>query len=72
GAGALAVALASCTPKRVPLPPPPPPPVVVIPPRPVPPDGASPVLVTPPVDEQCVRESVNRRISSNQLIWNLR
>lgn len=72
GAGALAVTLASCTPKRVPPPPPPPPPVVVIPPRPVPPDGASPVLVTPPVDEQGVRESVNRKISSNQLIWNLR
>ena len=70
----LALALASCAPQIVvpPPPPPPPPPLVVIPPRPTPPDGASPNLVTPLIEADGQRESVNRKVSVNQVVWNLR
>ncbi len=71
---ALAQALASCAPKPPPAPPPPPPPppVVVIPDKPVPPDGSAPNLIIPQVDSDGTRESVNRKVSINQVIWNLR
>lgn len=76
GAGllALALGLASCSPTKeiAPPPPPPPPPVEVIPPRPTPPDGSAPNLVIPEVDAEGTRESVNRKITVNQTIWNLR
>lgn len=74
GAAGLAIALASCAPKPEPAPPPPPPPppVAVIPPRPVPPLGASPNMVIPAVDTDGTRVSVNRKVSTNQLVWNLR
>jgi len=72
---ALALALASCG-HKLPPPPPPlppaPPPVAVIPPRPTPPDGASPDLIPPPIEADGQRESVNRKVSVNQIIWNLR
>lgn len=71
----MALALASCGHKQPPpLPPPPPPPipVVVIPPRPTPPDESAPNMVTPEVEADGQRESVNRKISVNQVIWNLR
>jgi len=73
-AAATAAALASCAPKVVapPPPPPPPPPVAVIPPRPTPPDGAAPNLVTPLVEADGQRESVNRKVTVNQIVWNLR
>ena len=70
----LALALAACAPKVIvpPPPPPPPPPVEVIPPRPTPPDGSAPNLVIPEADADGTRESVNRKISVNQVVWNLR
>ena len=71
----LTVLLAACAQKALPPPPPPPPPPAPVeapPPRPEPPDGAAPNLVVPEVDADGTRESVNRKISSNQLIWNLR
>jgi len=70
---ALAAALASCAPKPLPPPPPPPPPpVVVIPPRPTPPNDAAPNFIPPPVEADGQRESVNRKVSINQIVWNLR
>jgi hypothetical protein len=71
----LALALASCGHKVAPPPPqlpPAPPPVVVIPPRPMPPDGAAPNMTTPEVEADGQRESVNRKVSVNQIVWNLR
>jgi len=72
---ALALALAACA-GRHPLPPPPPPPPPLIevppPPRPIPPDGAAPTLVTPEIGADGQRESVNRKVSTNQIVWNLR
>ena len=72
---ALGLMLAACAHKLPPPPPPPPlppPPVEVIPPVPTPPDGAAPNMITPPVDAQGQRESVNRKVSVNQIVWNLR
>lgn len=70
---ALAIGLASCAPKPAPPPPPPPPPkVVVIPPKPRPPNGASDNIYLPPADASGLRQSVNRNISPNQMLWNLR
>ncbi|MEP7221809.1 MAG: hypothetical protein ABI673_03980 [Novosphingobium sp.] len=73
--GGLAV-LSACgptAPPPAPLPPPPPPPVVlVIPPAPRAPNRASPNLVTPPVNADGLRYSVNRNISPSQMTWNLR
>ncbi len=74
----LVLTLAACA--QAPLPPPPlppappvPPPVaIVIPPRPTPPDGASPQLRPPPVTPDGTRESVNRKLTPNQAVWNLR
>jgi hypothetical protein len=71
----LALAIAACASKPLPPPPPPPPAppkVVVIPPKPTPPDGAAAGLVIPPADETGLRRSVNRDISPNQMMWNLR
>ena len=69
---ALAMVLAACAQTPPPPPPPPPPPVAEIPPRPIPPDGAAPGLITPQVDAEGQRESVNRKVSTNQIMWNLR
>jgi hypothetical protein len=71
---ALAIGLASCAPKAPPPPPPPPPPpkVVVIPPKPRPPNNASDTLAIPPADATGLRYSLNRNISSAQMLWNLR
>ena len=70
---ALALALAACAQTPPPPPPhPPPPPVVEAPPRPTPPDGAAPSLITPQVNADGQRESVNRKVSTNQIVWNLR
>ncbi len=44
----------------------------MIPPKPIPPDGAAPNLVTPEVAADGFRESVNRKVSVNQIVWNLR
>lgn len=73
-ASGLAIALASCAPKAPPPPPPPPPPKVVIvpPPKPIPPNGASDNLVFPPADQNGLRVSVNRNITTAQMLWNLR
>lgn len=70
----LAIGLASCAPKPVPPPPPPPPPpkVVVIPPKPKAPNGASDNIEVPPADANGLRQSLNRNISSAQMVWNLR
>ena len=71
----LVLALAACAQKPPPPPvvaPPPQPPVEVIPPRPTPPDGSAPNMITPPVDAEGTRESVNRKVSINQIVWNLR
>ncbi len=70
----LAIAIAACASKPLPPPPPPPPPpkVVIIPPKPRPPDGAAAGLVIPPADAAGLRRSVNRDISPNQMVWNLR
>ncbi|MCP5404572.1 MAG: hypothetical protein H6917_19525 [Novosphingobium sp.] len=62
-------ALSACAPKPAPAPPPP---RIVIPPRPYPPLGAAPNLVTPPVDVNGVRQTVNVGLTSNQRVWNLR
>lgn len=71
---ALAIGLASCAPKPAPPPPPPPPPpkVVVIPPKPKAPNGASDNLPIPAADASGLRHSLNRDISPNQMLWNLR
>ena len=73
---ALAMILASCGPKSPPppLPPPPLPPKVIVPPppKPMPPSGASANLTIPPADAAGLRQSVNRGISSTQMLWNLR
>lgn len=71
---ALAIGLASCAPKPIPMivPPPPPPKVVVPPPKPTPPNGASDNIYLPPADANGLRQSVNRNISTNQMVWNLR
>ena len=73
---ALALALAACAGKPLPPPPPPPPPppLVEVPPpaRPIPPDGSAPSLVTPEIGADGQRESVNRKVSTNQIVWNLR
>ncbi len=71
---ALAIGLASCAPKPIPIvtPPPPPPKVVVPPPKPKPPNGASDNIYLPPADANGLRQSVNRNISTNQMVWNLR
>jgi hypothetical protein len=74
-AAVLALLLAACghrMPPPAPPPPPPPPPVVVIPPKPIPPDGAAPNMITPVIEADGQRESVNRKISVNQVVWNLR
>lgn len=74
-ASLLALALASCGHKELPPPPPPPPPppvAEVIPPRPTPPDDAAPNMITPEIEADGQRESVNRKISVNQIVWNLR
>lgn len=57
-----------------PPPPPPPPPLIVLPPppRPLPPYGASGNLVLPPVGPDGVYESVNRKITPAQTVWNFR
>lgn len=69
-----AIGLASCAPKPIPVvvPPPPPPKVVVPPPKPKPPNGASANIYLPPADASGLRQSVNRNISTNQMVWNLR
>ena len=69
---ALAMTIAACAAKQLPPPPPPPPKVVAIPPRPTPPDGAAAGLMIPPADATGLRRSVNREISPNQMLWNLR
>lgn len=71
---ALAIGLASCAPKPIPMivPPPVPPMVVVPPPKPTPPNGASANIYLPPADANGLRQSVNRNISTNQMVWNLR
>lgn len=72
---ALAIGLASCAPKPAPPPPPPPPPppkVVIIPPKPKAPNGASDNLRFPAADSTGLRNSLNRNISPNQMLWNLR
>ncbi|WP_428332192.1 hypothetical protein [Novosphingobium sp.] len=71
---ALTMALAACAGKPLPPPPPPPPPLIEVPPppEPIPPDGAAPTLVTPEIGADGQRESVNRKVSSNQIVWNLR
>lgn len=51
---------------------PPPPPVVVIPPKPKPPNGASDNIYLPPADANGLRQSLNRNISTTQMVWNLR
>lgn len=73
-AAVLAAALASCAAPAPPPPPPPPPPKPYIPPppKPKPPAGASGNLVIPPLDPSGLRQSVNRGISSTQMLWNLR
>ncbi|WP_039337322.1 hypothetical protein, partial [Novosphingobium subterraneum] len=53
-------------------PPPPPPKVVVIPPKPKAPNGASDNIAVPPADANGLRQSLNRNISSAQMVWNLR
>ena len=63
--------LAACASQPV-APPPPKPVAVVIPPRPYPPMGASPNFVTPPVDANGVRHTVNVGLSSEETVWNLR
>ncbi len=69
----LALVIAACASKPLPPPPPPPPAkVVVIPPKPTPPDGAAAGLTIPPADAKGLRQSVNRDISPNQMVWNLR
>lgn len=70
---ALALGLASCAPKPAPTPPPPPPrKVAIIPPKPTPPNGASLNIAVPPADANGLRRSINRGISPNQMVWNLR
>ena len=72
---ALAVSMSACAPKPVPViapPPPPPPKVVVAPPKPMPPNGASDNIRIPPADANGLRQSLNRNISTNQMVWNLR
>lgn len=74
-AAVLAAALASCAAPAPPPPPPPPPPpkpYVPPPPKPRPPFGASDNLAIPPLDASGLRQSVNRGISSTQMLWNLR
>ena len=73
-ATALAMVLAACASKPLPPPPPPPPPLIEVPPppEPTPPDGAAPTLVTPEIGADGQRESVNRKVSTNQMVWNLR
>jgi hypothetical protein len=72
----LAAALASCgpnTPPPAPAPPPKPaPPPPPPPPKPRPPFGASDKLAIPPLDASGLRQSVNRGITSTQMLWNLR
>ncbi len=71
----LTLVIAGCARTPPPAPPPPPPPPLIVPPpppRPEPPDGAAPSLVTPPVGADGQRESVNRKVSTNQIVWNLR
>ncbi len=69
GAIALGVSLvAGCT--TAPAPPPAPKPVYEY--RPYPPNGAAPNLAIPPVGADGVRATINRGISGNQAIWNLR
>ena len=69
-----AIAIAACASKPLLPPPPPPPPakIVVIPAKPTPPDGAAAGLMIPPADSAGLRQSVNRDISPNQMVWNLR
>jgi hypothetical protein len=45
---------------------------VVIPPKPIPPNGASANIDIPPADANGLRQSLNRNISSAQMVWNLR
>ncbi|GEN99121.1 hypothetical protein NSE01_09540 [Novosphingobium sediminis] len=75
-AAVLAAALASCAAPAPPPPPPPPPPpakpYIPPPPKPKPPAGASENLTIPPLDGSGLRQSVNRNISSTQMLWNLR
>jgi hypothetical protein len=74
-AAVLAAALASCAAPPPPPPPPPPPkpkPYVPPPPKPRPPAGASDNLTIPPLDANGLRQSINRNISSTQMLWNLR
>lgn len=71
-ASVLAIGLASCARKEPPPPPPPPPKVVVIPPKPMPPNGASGNIYLPPADANGLRQSLNRNISTAQMVWNLR
>jgi len=66
-------ALGACaTPPPPPLPPPPPPQAIVIPPRPTPPLGAVAAMVIPARDAMGVRMTVNRNISPEQELWNVR
>jgi hypothetical protein len=60
--------------KPLPPPPPPPPPVIVIPPppRPTPPNGASAAVVVPPIGADGLFQSVNRKITPAQTLWNFR
>ena len=67
---AVTAVLAACT--SAPVPPPPAPVAVAIPPRPYPPMGASPNFMTPPMDINGVRRTVNVGISPEQTVWNLR
>lgn len=75
-AAVLAAALTSCAAPAPPPPPPPPPPApkpyIPPPPKPTPPSGASDNLAIPPLDAAGLRQSVNRGISSTQMLWNLR
>lgn len=69
----LALGLAACAPKPAPPSAPPPPrKVVIIPPKPTPPNGASLNFSVPPADANGLRHSLNRGISPNQMVWNLR
>ncbi len=79
--GGIAIALLAVSPgaakkkKVLPPPPPPPPPapiVVIIPPKPYPPMRAAPTLTIPAVGLDGVRQTVNARLSTAQITWNLR
>lgn len=45
---------------------------MVIPPKPKPPNGASDNIMIPPADANGLRASLNRNITSAQMVWNLR